>query len=431
MSEPGDLPLIRNDRCFRVKGMRKLNLVFISSALLRYWSNGIVMLRSAAIVLCLLAYPSLAQELDTLCLEDISIYGAPLSKYASGSKVVAVGKVSGTLNESIAEQLPVYFKNYGNGQLSTVAFRGTSASHTAVLWNGILVNSPTLGQTDFSLWPSFLLDTVALQFGSSGSLYGSGAIGGTVFLESRKPDISDDFELTLLSQSGSFGRFMNGLSASFKQGKLTGKSRVFHHSLANDFEYPLKGTERTQRQNNAAVTQYGITQDLYLALKNQELGFHSQFTRNDREIQPSVASNDADDELEDYNLRLAIDHILYLKSAQWNNTVAFILNDQYFNSDSRVVSQQFSGVTNYNVPLGKLGDLRVGGNVNYFTAQTQSYYATDWQTDIYASVSIQPFSNWRLGLNLRQVFNTTAQPVCSKLRLRVFNPDFNRFQTYR
>ena len=36
----------------------------------------------------------------------------------------------------------VFVMNYGRATLSTVAFRGTSPSHTQVTWNGMRINNP-------------------------------------------------------------------------------------------------------------------------------------------------------------------------------------------------------------------------------------------------------------------------------------------------
>ncbi len=47
----------------------------------------------------------------------------------------------------------VFVKSYGRATLSTVAFRGTSPSHTQVTWNGMRINNPLLGMTDFSPIP--------------------------------------------------------------------------------------------------------------------------------------------------------------------------------------------------------------------------------------------------------------------------------------
>ncbi|WP_303326267.1 TonB-dependent receptor, partial [uncultured Alistipes sp.] len=63
------------------------------------------------------------------------------------------------LHDNIASQMSdalkfgtsIYVKEYGRATLSTVAFRGTSPSHTQVTWNGMKINSPMLGMVDFSM----------------------------------------------------------------------------------------------------------------------------------------------------------------------------------------------------------------------------------------------------------------------------------------
>ena len=52
----------------------------------------------------------------------------------------------------------IFVKSYGRATLSTVSFRGTSASHTQVTWNGMRINNPMLGMTDFSMIPSYFID---------------------------------------------------------------------------------------------------------------------------------------------------------------------------------------------------------------------------------------------------------------------------------
>ena len=56
----------------------------------------------------------------------------------------------------------VFVKSYGRATLSTVAFRGTSPSHTQVTWNGMRINNPMLGMTDFSTIPSYFIDQAPL-----------------------------------------------------------------------------------------------------------------------------------------------------------------------------------------------------------------------------------------------------------------------------
>lgn len=82
---------------------------------------------------------------------------------------------SAALKENIALSMadvltfnsPVFVKSYGRATLSTVAFRGTSPSHTQVTWNGMKINNPMMGMTDFSTIPSYFIDRTTLLHGTS------------------------------------------------------------------------------------------------------------------------------------------------------------------------------------------------------------------------------------------------------------------------
>ncbi|MDE5686575.1 MAG: Plug domain-containing protein, partial [Paramuribaculum sp.] len=72
-----------------------------------------------------------------------------------------------SMADVLAYNSSVFVKSYGRATLSTVAFRGTSASHTQVSWNGMRINNPMLGMTDCSTIPSFFVDRASLLHGSS------------------------------------------------------------------------------------------------------------------------------------------------------------------------------------------------------------------------------------------------------------------------
>ena len=69
--------------------------------------------------------PLVARKLDTLVLQS---------------------KSTSSLSDLLIQHSPVFIKTYGPGGVSTASFRGTTASHTLVLWNGFQLNAPTLGQ---------------------------------------------------------------------------------------------------------------------------------------------------------------------------------------------------------------------------------------------------------------------------------------------
>ena len=100
----------------------------------------------------------------------------------------------------------IFVKSYGRATLSTISFRGTGASHTQVLWNGMKINSPMLGMTDFSMIPSYFIDDATLLHGSSSVNETGGGLGGAVKLET-KPAQNDGFSAQYTQGIGSFYTF--------------------------------------------------------------------------------------------------------------------------------------------------------------------------------------------------------------------------------
>ena len=68
--------------------------------------------------------------------------------------------------------------------MSGISMRGSSPQQVAVRWNGININSFSLGQADFSILPAVAFDEVKVHAGGGSALFGSGAIGGSVLLSS-------------------------------------------------------------------------------------------------------------------------------------------------------------------------------------------------------------------------------------------------------
>lgn len=123
----------------------------------------------------------------------------------------------------------VFVKQYGRATQSTVSFRGTSASHTQVLWNGMKLNSPMLGMTDFSMISAFLTDSAELLHGSSSLQAVSGGLGGAVLLHTE-PRKEDGFSMQFVQGFGSFLTVDDFL-------RLDYGHKRFHASLRAVFSY--------------------------------------------------------------------------------------------------------------------------------------------------------------------------------------------------
>lgn len=76
--------------------------------------------------------------------------------------------------------------NYG-GAAEEIHIRGMGADGTLVVVDGVVVNSPSLGSADVGQIPLNSIERVEVVKGPGSLLYGSGAMGGTVNIISKKP----------------------------------------------------------------------------------------------------------------------------------------------------------------------------------------------------------------------------------------------------
>lgn len=344
---------------------------------------------------------------DSVLLESVTISAPKYTQYAAGSKVLIIESADTlqNLNDQLSGLPSVVFKNYGNYQLSSIAMRGTSASHTLLLWNGIPVNSPTLGQGDFSLFPSYLMDDVAVLYGNGSAMVGSGAIGGSVSMDYASPLFDSRIGGSVSLRAASFGHYFGGAKVRYSNENWAGVTKLFRRSIKNDFEYPLKGRNITKKQNNAAVLNYGFEQQLHYKLSEKErVGIVGMYTFNHREIQPAVTNNGGDDTLLNENARFVLDYVRDAKFGTLNIKGAYVLNDQFYNVTSRVKSEQWSGVIDYNNSVSSKTTMRVGTSYNYLVPKVDSYQAnaSENRTDGYLSVKHHFSPKLIASLNLRQ-----------------------------
>lgn len=130
----------------------------------------------------------------------------------------------------------LFIKSYGRATESTAEFRGTSPSHTQVLWNGIKINSPILGTVDFSYIPSYFVDQATLLHGASGINLTGGGLGGAIDL-STQPLFSKGWSVQLTQGVGSFHTYDEFIRLAFSNERWSTSTRVSYGRSQNDFHY--------------------------------------------------------------------------------------------------------------------------------------------------------------------------------------------------
>ena len=193
----------------------------------------------------------------------------------------------------------IFVKNYGRATLSTVAFRGTSPSHTQVSWNGMKINSPMLGMTDFSMIPAYFIDDASLLHGTTSINETGGGLGGSVKL-STKPAEADGFGLQYVQGIGSFKTFDEFLRLTYGNKHWQVSTRAVLSSSPNDYEFRNRDKKvnvydedmnivsqyyPVERNRSGAFRDLHILQEVcYNTLKGDRLGLNAWYVDSNREL---------------------------------------------------------------------------------------------------------------------------------------------------
>ncbi len=201
------------------------------------------------------------QEIQVLSKRKVEEAGLKITRPDS---IARAASITTDLSDLIADYSPVYIKSYGAGSAATASFRGTAATHTQVLWNGMNLNSPMRGFADLSLLPVFFTDDVYLLHGGSSMTKGSGGLGGSIVLE-NKPNWNSGFNFKTLAETGSFGSRKAFLKVNFGSEMAKSDTRVFYETAENDFPFYNSGIipHRLDTLKNAGYRKAGILQEFY------------------------------------------------------------------------------------------------------------------------------------------------------------------------
>ncbi|MFD2203629.1 TonB-dependent receptor [Shivajiella indica] len=347
-------------------------------------------------------------EGDTLVLKEVEVFSAPLTKYSFGHQIKSIHFGEFTefqgmaLSDFLQQRTGLFLRQYGPGMLASLTMRGTSAGHNAVFWNGLPINSPSLGQTDFSVLPIGGFDELFLHFGSGGALYGTDAIGGTIHLNSRlKFDQGHQFQFATLL--GSFGKWNQQAQYGFSNRKTATRTRVYKNIAENNFPFKNLSKPGTpiEIQENAAVQQLGLSQDFAFQLSDDQLLSSAfWFNQTEREIQPIIGSNTLDEQL-DRNLRWVVDYFRFHEQKTWNFKTGLINDLLSFNCIQNMTSQFFL-IADLDWEISSLLSSKSGIRYTDIQARLSNYNAKEKRLELYQSTNLRIQDNLKFSLNLRQ-----------------------------
>ncbi len=384
--------------------------------------------------LLLMQWSSFSQGLnDTIEIQEVRVnYSSVLSmtaykKTRIDSSIIAKYH-SRSLSELLAENTHLFIKTYGQGGLATSSLRGASASHTMVIWNGVNINSPMLGQLDFSLIPASFLDEVEVFYGAGSIRDYSGALGGSVHLI-NEPDWANRLNIELSQELGSYHTKKSFVSGAFGNSVFQSQTRLFYHASENNFKFLNREISQDpviQERKNASFSQGGIIQEFYLRPSSSHFLIARIWYQSSLRNIPTpmvVTHVDGNEKQKDNFLRSQVNWKYYNKKITVNTTAAWLYDFLNYRNriagiDSDNLTQTITGRTDISYKLAQDIKLNSGISYNYNHIVSANYLKPAERKHISAYFIVKKDIKQRLNIYMmarQDIYNGKMIPLIPSL----------------
>ena len=309
------------------------------------------MMRYILFVFILLFSSKTFAQIDSIQqLKVINLSSVKLQKHSKGYKVLKLSdsvilKNTESFTTLLRFNTPIYLKEYGSGGTSTASFRGTSASNTAVIWNGININSINNGQTGFNTLTVNLIDDIDVRSGGGSIEFGSGAIGGTIHLNDQ---LSFGNHLTnqIVSSLGSYNTYNNLYKFSYGKDKVAVKFGASYNESENDYEW--LGTDDLKNENGA-YNNLSFSLGFAYKLNNfSKLSVFSTKYKGNREFSGTLPNpSAAKEKYKDYNFRNLVTYSYHKNEFTHAVKFAYLTQEYRYFADKNIDSYNYGKSKNY------------------------------------------------------------------------------------
>ncbi len=212
-----------------------------------------------------------------------------------------------------------YFQSGGKGTVSGIQLRGQPKRYTTVYIDGVKVSDPSTPSNDYSFnnLLSGSVDKVEILKGAQSSLYGSGALAGTIQLFSKKGREGHNKDINI--SKGSFGTQKIDLS-------FDGKNDYYDYFLgytnfSTDGESAMRdNSEKDGYRSDNLTMNYGYNLNNNLRLENY-LYYNDSFLEYDAVNKSQTDLNDStDDQQAIYTGKLIHKKGKFKNTLSYNNT---------------------------------------------------------------------------------------------------------------
>jgi len=285
---------------------------------------------------------------DTLRLKEIEVK-ASFQVNNKGFKqvrldsTILIPRLDANLATILTQYSTVFIKSYGSNNLATPSFRGTSAHHTIVEWNGVTINSPMLGQIDLSQLPVAQFQGIEILYGASGLSRTSGAFGGIINLKTS-PNWNNRLSTDITQTIASFNNYTTTLNVETGSSNFQSITRANFGIGKNDFPYYNDYTGKEEKQTNAAYTQYGFSEDIFAKFRDRHLiSARVWYNYSNRDNPPLITNLDPNyvENMTDKSFRSLVEYKYIQRAFIGTVSSALIYNHLLYTSNTQNAEHQY------------------------------------------------------------------------------------------
>jgi iron complex outermembrane receptor protein len=327
-----------------------------------------------------------AQVADSILHSEVKISAQRISE-AIGSYVAEADKQlyklvkSRSLTEVLQTQDFISIRANSPGGIANFSLRGTGSQHTQVLWEGIPINDPMLGQTDISTISLSGSSSVRILYGAAGLTNSSGGIGGTLELISQSRRQKDGFDGKVNLYAGSFGTYGCSLQFGERRKILFGNTSFEFQTSKNNFTFRNSATltKDEQTMEHAHYQRIGLTRSMGLFLNERNtLKASFYFAQVERELPPTMQSIATQEELFDRDIWAALNWRRLGNRSNFILTSAYIYGKQEYTNNQEYtfhhLYQANKNLLRYELDLDYNLYLKFGVDIFNETAKSDSAY---------------------------------------------------------
>ncbi|MCB0754348.1 MAG: TonB-dependent receptor [Flavobacteriales bacterium] len=327
-----------------------------------------------------------AQVSDSVSYPEVTVTAQRISE-AIGSSVTESDSITLTifrargLRQVLELEGFISTRSYSPGGVANFSIRGSGSQHTQVVWEGIPINDPMLGQSDLSAISLGGVSNVRVLYGAAGLTNNSGGIGGTIELQSMSERAKDGLDLRLQTYAGSFGTYGLQLQLRDRYKRVFGSTSVEYHTAKNNFKFTNIGSvaREEKEMTHAQVERIGFTRSVgYMVNDKNKVKLSLYYSQAERELPPTMLTASTKEELFDRDIWGVLSWTRHGKKSRLSVSGSYIYGKQeYFDNNEYTFHHLYQANKNlvrYKLNLPYNLYLELGGDIFNEHVRSDSAY---------------------------------------------------------